>query len=98
MSAISKQPQLKSKNFIATYIHDGLLLDVFGKFDEEGVFAIEAVGLHGTTIDASALISDELDEVICGWAEFMAPAWKAESRDEARIDDYIWRREMAVTY
>jgi hypothetical protein len=98
MSSTTNQPQIKSKHFIGTFAHEGLLLDVFGQFDGDGNFILEAIGLAGTTVDISNLISDELDQVIVGWAEFMAPTWKAASREEQRVDDFIWAREMAVAY
>lgn len=98
MTSFNKQPQIKSKHLIGTFAHEGLLLDVYGQFDGDGNFVPEAIGLAGTAVDISNLISDELDQVIVGWAEFMAPTWKAASRDEQRIDSRIWAREMAVAY
>jgi hypothetical protein len=98
MSSLTNQPQIKSKRFIGTFVHEGLLLDVYGQFDGDGSFIPEAIGLAGTTVDISNLISDELDQVIVGWAEFMAPTWKAASREEQRVDDFIWAREMAVAF
>lgn len=99
MPALQNQPQIQSKNFVAQYRHDGLLLlDVFGQFNDAGGFSLEAIGVAGTTIDISNAISDDLSNVIIGWAEFMAPTWKAESIAQHRIDEYLWAREMAVAF
>jgi hypothetical protein len=97
MSALSHQPQIKSQHFVAQYDHSELLLNVYGQFDADGNFTLEGIGLAGTTVDISDLISDELDAVIIGWAEFMAPTWKRESAEQQRIDHRLWH-EMAVAY
>jgi len=98
MPAFTNQPQIQSKNFVAQYSHEGLLLDVYGQFDGDGNFSLEAIGLAGTTIDVSGLISDQLDQIVIGWAEFMAPTWKRESEEQHSIDQQLWAREMAVAY
>lgn len=96
MPAITKQPQIQSKNFVAQYSHEGLRLDVFGQFDGEGNFSLEAIGIAGTTIDVSALMSEQLDQIVIGWAEFMAPTWQRESAEQQAIDDYTWAHEYAM--
>jgi hypothetical protein len=98
MFTLSRQPQIKSRNFIGQYDHNELMLNVFGTFDDAGNFSLEAIGVAGTTIDISNAISDELDAVIIGWAEFMAPTWKRESAQQQRIDQHLWAREMAVAF
>lgn len=95
---MSAQPQIKSRHFVAQYTHNELLLDVYGTFDADGEFSIEAIGLAGTTVDISGLVSDELDAVIIGWCEFMAPAWKRESEQQQRLENHLWAREMAVAF
>jgi len=98
MFTLSRQPQIKSQHFVGQYDHGELLLNVYGTFDGDGNFHIEAVGLAGTTVDISNAISDELDQTIIGWAEFMAPTWKRESKEQHSIDQHLWAREMAVAY
>ncbi len=82
---------------MAGYLHDGLVLDLYGFADEDDGCSVEAVTLNGSKVDVAALVSPQQMKQM-GWAvDRAAVRAKEASRAEGRAERHAMDRSFALT-
>lgn len=90
---IHQQPKVsRSLRLLTSYLHEGLLLDLYGEFDEDGYTVLD-VALSGTNVGLFPLTSLEFLDQLSTWCNAKLPSGEQmlrQSRDEARAERAEW--------
>ena len=93
-----QQPQVsKAYRLLASYIHEGVKLDLFGTLDEEG-YEVFDIALAGTNISLFELVPTEFLERLSTWCNDKLPSpreVRIQSAMEAQYERMKWAREYA---
>lgn len=91
---IHQQPQVsRTLRLLTSYLHDGLLLDLYGEHDEEDGYTVLDVALTGTNVALFPLVSLEFLDQLSAWCNDRLPTaaeLRRQSRDEARAERAEW--------
>jgi hypothetical protein len=89
-----EQPQVPADLtcLMVGYLHDGLVLDLYGYADEDEGCSVEAVTLTGSTVDISALVSYAQMHQMGAAVDRAAVRAKQASRAEQRAEILDWQR------
>lgn len=93
---MSTQPKIPARYRLlyAGWPVAGLLLDVYGTSDEDGV-EVCAVAQHGQTVDLTAVVCASYMEQIELALNHLGAQMKRESRAEDRAERAQWARDAA---
>ena len=96
------QPQIDKS---LTLLHSGyqespgyLMLDLYGSFDPEDGYFVEAVAVTGTMVDLSEMASEKLMIDLSTWCDLTLPSaeqMNEDAKNEAAIDRAESRKENA---
>jgi len=95
---IHQQPQVsRTLRLLTSYLHEGLLLDLYGTLDEAG-YEVFDIALAGTNISLFELVPTEFLERLSTWCNDKLPSpreVRIQSEMEARYERMKWAREYA---
>lgn len=90
---IHQQPKVsRTLRLLTSYLHEGLLLDLYGSHDEDGYTVLD-VALTGTNIGLFPLVTLEFLDQLSTWCNDKLPTGdqlRRQSRDEARAERAEW--------
>lgn len=91
---IHQQPQVsRTLRLLTSYLHEGLLLDLYGTHDEEDGYTVLDLALTGTNVALFPLASLEFLDQLSAWCNDRLPTGaelRKQSRDEARAERAEW--------
>lgn len=95
---IHQQPKVsKAYRLLTSYLHEGLLLDLYGEFDADGYTVLD-VALTGTNVGLFPLVTLEFLDRLSTWCNDKLPSaaeLRRASEREARAERAIWHRQAA---
>lgn len=95
---IHQQPKVSSAyRLLTSYLHEGLLLDLYGTFDADGYTVLD-VALSGTNISLHPVIHLQLFDDLTKWCNAKLPSaaeLRRASEREGRVERAIWQRQAA---
>lgn len=90
---IRQQPKVSSAyRLLTSYLHEGLLLDLYGDFDEDGYTVLD-VALTGTNVGLFPLVSLEFLDQLSTWCNAKLPSaaeLRRASEREAKAERMEW--------
>ena len=97
-TAPHQQPKVSAAyRLLASYLHEGLKLDLYGTFDEDGYEVLD-VALHGTNIALYEIVTLEFLDRLSTWCNdklLSAAELRRASEREGRAERAIWQRQAA---
>jgi len=95
---IHQQPKVSSAyRLLTSYLHEGLLLDLYGEFDADGYTVLD-VALTGTNVGLFPLVTLEFLDQLSTWCNAKLPSaaeLRRASEREGRAERAIWQRQAA---
>ncbi len=93
-----QQPKVsRTLRLLTSYIHEGVKLDLYGTFDEDG-YEVNDIALAGTNVSLFELVPVEFLDRLSNWCNDKLPSVREvriQSAMEAQYERMKWAREAA---
>lgn len=96
-TAPHQQPKVPTTyRWLATHLHEGLALDLFGCFDEDG-YEVNDIALVGTNVSLAEIVEISFLERMTDWCNNHLPTaaeLRRKSANDSRFERELWNRRQ----